>query len=205
MSQGRKGGSMIQTGKAILMAAALAGLAGCVSLGGAKPPDSLLTLTPNMRAPAGSGSSGNAAGALAIVEPDAPAKLDVVRVPVQVDDANVAYLKDAVWVDRPARLFRTLLAETIRTRSDRLVIDSDDPALPADTQLRGTLREFGYDARTSSVVVRFDAVRSSHGKGIEAKRFESMVSGIPADAVFVGDALNQAANDVAGQVADWVG
>lgn len=204
MSGSGRGGTMIHRGKTILAAAALALLAGCVSLGGAEPPDSLLTLTPTTRAPAGSGSSGKADSALAIVELDAPAKLDLVRVPVQVDDANVAYLKDAVWVDRPARLFRSLLAETIRTRSDRLVIDSDDPALPADTQLRGTLRDFGYDARTSAVVVRFDAVRSSAGKGVETMRFESVVPGVPAEAAFVGEALNQAANDVAGQVADWV-
>ena len=205
MSLSGRGGTMIHVGRAILASASLAMLAGCVSLGGTEPPDSLLTLTPTTQAPAGSGASGKADRALAIVEPDAPAKLDVVRVPVQVDDANVAYLKDAVWVDRPARLFRSLLAETIRTRSDRLVIDSDDPALPADTQLRGTLRDFGYDARTSSVVVRFDAVRSSGDRDIETKRFESVVPGVPAEAVFVGDALNQAANDVAGQVADWVG
>ena len=132
-------------------------------------------------------------------------RLDVVRVPVQVDDANIAYLKDAVWVDKPARLFRGLLAETIRTRSNRVVIDSDDPALAAQSQLRGVLRDFGYDARTSSVVVRFDAIRETEGEGIETRRFESVIPGVAADVASVGPALNQAANDVAGQVAEWVG
>ena len=184
--------------------AALAALAGCISFG-AEPPDSLLALTPTAEAPAGSGATGSAEGALAILVPDAPARLDVVRVPVQVDEANIAYLQNAVWVDKPARLFRTLLAETIRTRTGRVVIDSDDPALTPETQLRGVLRDFGYDARTSSVVVRFDAIRDTAGGGIVTRRFESVIPGIAPDVAAVGPALNQAANDVAGQVAEWIG
>lgn len=183
--------------------AALAALAGCVSFG-KEPPESLLTLTPTAEAPAGAVITGNAQGALAILVPDAPARLDVVRVPVQVDDANIAYLQDAVWVDKPARLFRGLLAETIRTRSNRVVIDSDDPALSPETQLRGFLRDFGYDARTSSVVVRFDAIRETES-GIETRRFESVIPDVAPEAGPVGEALNRAANDVAGQVAEWVG
>lgn len=184
--------------------AGLAMLAGCISFG-KEPPESLLALTPTAEAPAGSVTTGSAEGALAILVPDAPARLDVVRVPVQVDDANIAYLKDAVWVDKPARLFRGLLAETIRTRSNRVVIDSDDPALTARTQLRGVLRDFGYDARTSSVVVRFDAIRETERDGIVTRRFESVIPGVTPEAGPVGEALNRAANDVAGQVAEWVG
>ena len=196
---------MIHTARTVLAAGALAALAGCVSLGGTKPPASLITLSPVLQSPAGSGASGNAERTLAILEPEAPARLDVVRVPVQVDDTSVAYLQDAMWVDKPARLFRALLAETIRTRTGRVVIDSDDPALVANARLRGTLRDFGYDARSSSAVVRFDAVRElGHGE-IETRRFESVVSGIPAMPAPVGDALNQAANEVAAQVADWLG
>lgn len=191
--------------RALLVAGLPIVLAGCVSLGGGKPPESLLTLTPTTEAPAGTSVSGNAAGALAVIEPDAPASIDVVRVPVQVDDANLAYLADAVWVDKPARLFRRLLAETIRARSGRVVIDSDDPALVAHNRLRGTLRRFGYDAQSGSVVVQFDAVRDLNDSEIETRRFESVVPGVPAKATFVGKALNDAANDVAGQVADWVG
>jgi len=201
----RQGNAMRATAFRIFPAlAAIAALAGCVSFG-KEPPESLLTLTPMAEAPAGSSTTGNVAGAIAVLVPDAPARLDVVRVPVQVDDANIAYLKDAVWVDKPARLFRGLLAETIRTRSNRVVIDSDDPALAAQSQLRGVLRDFGYDARTSSVVVRFDAIRETEGEGIETRRFESVIPGVAADVASVGPALNQAANDVAGQVAEWVG
>lgn|GEM_PF-96421 len=193
-----------QASSALMAMAFSAVLAGCVSFGGEDPPPSLLTLTPSALAPAGPGPDGAISGALAIAEPDAPARLSLVRVPVQVDDANIAYLKDAVWVEKPARLFRSLLAETIRTKSNRIVIDSDGSTAQPVDQLRGVLREFGYDARSQSVIVRFDAIRSGAGTQAQTRRFESVIPGVKAEAVFVGQALNRAANDVAAQVADWV-
>ncbi len=181
-----------------------AALAGCVSFG-AEPPPSLLTLTPTSVAPAGSGATGSIASAIAIAEPDAPAKIALTRVPVQVDDANIAYLKEAFWVEKPSRLFRRLLGETIRQRSSRIVVDDDEASVVPGDLLRGTLREFGYDARSQSVIVRFDAIRTSGDGQVRTRRFESVVPGVQAEAGPVGFALNQAANDVAGQVADWVG
>lgn len=188
---------------AVLAPLALA-LGGCLSFG-AEPPESLLTLTPAATAPAGSGASGSAESALALVDFQAPAALDVTRVPVQVTDTEIAYLKDAVWVEKPARLFTKLVAETIRARSGRLVIDGDDPGVLAENRLQGTLREFGYDARTGEVVVVFDAVRNGEGSSVTTRRFEARVPGVAAEAAAVGPALNQAANEVAGQVAAWVG
>lgn len=185
------------------LAPALA-LAGCVSFGPDVPP-SLLTLTSNAVAPAGVGASGNAETALVLTEFEAPARLDVNRVPVQVTDSEIAYLKEAVWVERPARLFRRLLAETIRTRSGRVVIDGDDPGVLADTRITGVLREFGYDAATGSVVATFDAVRKGEGTAVTTRRFQAVVPGVPAEAAPVGAALNQAANDLALQVAEWIG
>lgn len=177
-------------------------LAGCVSLG-AEPPDSLLNLTPEMLAPAGSGQAGTRAEALAVHEPHVPAEIDVLRVSVRVNDTELAYLKDAVWVEKPARLFRRLVAETVRVRTGQLVIDGDDPSLFAENHLRGTLREFGYDAATSSVVVRFDAIKQTDGGPVETKRFEAVEADIVAKAGPVGLALNRASNEVARQVADW--
>jgi len=194
---------MIRTKILACLATALA-LTGCISFGPDVPP-SLLTLTATATAPAGAGASGNASTALVLSEFEVPARLDVTRVPVQVTDTEIAYLKDAVWVEKPARLFRRLLAEAIRTRSDRVVIDGDDPGVLANSRLGGTLREFGYDVATSSVVVSFDAVRTGEGTAVTTRRFEAMVPGVPAEAGPVGVALNQAANDVAGQVAAWVG
>ncbi|MBX7492267.1 ABC-type transport auxiliary lipoprotein family protein [Qipengyuania sp. 1NDW9] len=193
---------MIDHRKLAVLAPALL-LAGCLSFG-SEPPDSLLTLTPSATAPAGTGGSSASGSAIALVEFQAPAAIDVTRVPVQVSDTEIAYLKEAVWVEKPARLFRRLIAETIRTRSNRVVVDGDDPGALASNRLTGTLRQFGYDARTGSVVVVFDAVRPGEGSAVETRRFEATVPGVAADVRSVGPALNSAANDVAGQVADWV-
>ena len=179
-------------------------LGGCLSFG-AEPPPSLLTLTPAATAPVGASASGNPTTAITLVEFEAPAAVDVTRVPVQVNDSEIAYLKDAVWVEKPARLFRRLIAETIRTRSGgRVVIDGDDPGVSAVNRLQGTVRRFGYDAATSSVIVTFDAVRAGDGANVQTRRFEASVPGVTPDDASVGPALNQAANEVAVQVADWV-
>lgn len=179
-------------------------LGGCLSFG-AEPPPSLLTLTPAATAPVGASASGNPTTAITLVEFEAPAAVDVTRVPVQVNDSEIAYLKDAVWVEKPARLFRRLIAETIRTRSGgRVVIDGDDPGVSAVNRLQGTVRRFGYDAATSSVIVTFDAVRAGNGANVQTRRFEASVPGVTPDVASVGPALNQAANEVAVQVADWV-
>lgn len=187
---------------AILAPALLLG--GCLSFG-SEPPESLLTLTPTATAPAGTGGSSTSGTAITLTEFEAPAALNVTRVPVQVSDTELAYLKDAVWVEKPARLFRRLIAETIRTRSNRVVVDGDDPGALAENRLSGTLRQFGYDVRSGSVVVVFDAVKPGEGSAVETRRFEASVSGVPADVRSVGPALNRAANDVAGQVAEWIG
>lgn len=178
-------------------------LAGCLSLG-SEPPPSLLTLSADATAPGGGVVQGNVASAIAVLEPGAPQSINLTRVPVQVNDAEIAYLQDAVWVEKPARLFQRLLAETIRARTGRLVIDAETASLGAATRLQGSLGAFGYDARTSSVVVRYDAVRTGAGDSVETRRFEAVVPGVPAEATPVGRALNEAANRVAGEVAAWV-
>ncbi|MFW2351352.1 ABC-type transport auxiliary lipoprotein family protein [Qipengyuania sp.] len=194
---------MTRTIKLAALAPALL-LGGCLSLGG-EAPDSLLTLTPATTAPAGTGASGAQSSALVLSEFEVPKALDVTRVPVQVTDTELAYLKDAVWVERPARLFRRLIAETVRARSNRVVIDGDDPGALASDRLQGTLRAFGYDARSREAVVTFDAVRNSADSAVVTRRFEARVPVAAPETGFVGPALNQAANDVAGQVADWLG
>lgn len=139
-----------------------------------------------------------------IFELETPAKLNISRVPVQVDATEIAYLKDAVWVEKPSRLFRSLMAETIRARTSSFVIDGDDPGMKADGNLRGVIREFGYDARNGSAIVRFDAVWTVGDGTTYTQRFESVQPGVIAEAGPVAEALNTAANDVAGQVTDWI-
>ena len=178
-------------------------LSGCLSLGD-KPPPTLLTLTPAMPIPAGTVTSGDPRSAIMVMEPETDQRLAVVRVPVQIDDTNVAYIKGAAWVERPARLFRALLAETLRGKTNSLVLEDTQAAASVGVRLSGRLIDLGYDARTSSVVVRYEAIRSGPAGAVVTKRFESVVPGIAAKPEFIGPALNRAANDVAGQVAAWV-
>lgn len=185
----------------LIAAACVASLSGCVSLG-PKVPETLLSLTPTAAPAVGSGTSGTIGNALVVMEPAAEARLSVTRVPVQIDDANVAYLKKTMWIERPSRLFQRLLAETIRARGSRLVIEGEPGA--SRQHLSGRLLDMGYDARSRMAVVRLDAIKEAGGK-IETKRFESSVPVAEAEAQYVGPALNEAANVVAKQVADWVG
>ena len=178
-------------------------LAGCISFG-AKAPATLFDLTPDAVAAPGSGTSGTLDSAILMLEPEAEQRLDVTRVPVQIDDANVAYVKDAMWVERPAKLFQRLVAETLRAKGTRLVLDAD-PGAGNTLRLGGRLLDMGYDARTSEAVVRFDAVRTQPGGRIDTRRFEARVGGIESKPAQLGPALDQAANQVAAQVAEWVG
>lgn len=190
--------------RAVPVALALA-LSGCVSLGGGKVPDTLVTLTPTTVAPAGAVMSGKADSAIIVLDPETDRRLNVQRIAVQVDDANVAYLKKALWVERPARLFRAVLAETIRAKGARLVFEDADTTATGRTRLAGRLLDIGYDARTRAAVVRYDAILAAPGGMVLTKRFEARVDTVGADPKEVGPALNQAANEVAKQVADWVG
>lgn len=179
-------------------------LSGCVSFG-EDPPAQLLTLTAATTAPVGTATNGPKGALLAVMEPTAPRALDVNRVPVQVDASSIAYLQDAVWVDKPTRLFQMVLAETIRSNGKRLVVDLSDLQYSASTSLSGQLLAMGYDAGRSGVLVRYDAIVTEANGTVRARRFEHFVGGVPAEAAAVGAALNEASNAVAGDVAAWVG
>ncbi|MEM6858109.1 MAG: ABC-type transport auxiliary lipoprotein family protein [Pseudomonadota bacterium] len=190
-----------------------AGLSSCVSLG-VEVPETLLTLTPTTTAPVGASAEAGGeqmAEAIAVLTPEVPAKLDVLRVPVNVSDTEVAYVQEAFWVEKPARLFRRVLGESLRAQAGvtlgeaaPLVLDSDDTPLRAGTFLRGTLSELSYDAETGSVVVRYDAIRSDAKGSAVTRRFEAREDGIEADVEAIGPALNRAANTVADEVAQWM-
>lgn len=189
---------------ALPLALALA-LSGCISFGGGKAPPTLINLTPEAAAPAGATVSGRAEDALVVLDPETDRRLAVQRVAVSVDPANVAYLKNAAWVERPSRLFGALLAETIRAKGSRLVFSDGDAAASGRNRLSGRLLDIGYDGPSQAVVVRYDAVLAGPGGAISTKRFEARVPGVRAKPEEVGPALGKAANDVARQVADWVG
>jgi len=195
---------MTMKARAMGAAAALLALAGCISLG-AKVPEQLLNLTATSTAPAGASASGTSATALTVLDIHAPQELDVTRVPVRINGSSLAYLKDAQWVEKPSRLFERLLSDTIRAKGTRLVVSGTDLEYAAATKLSGTLSAMDFDPARGAVVVRFDAVMQTGERQIRTKRFEGVVSGVAAEPGPVGEALNRAANDVAGQVADWVG
>lgn len=186
-----------------VLLAALLSLGGCVSFGG-DTPDRLITLTADDQAAVGATASGEVGKAIVVLDPEADRRIDVERVLVQVDPATVAYLKDATWVERPARQFRRLLAETIRAKANRVVVEGSDYEVTGTPIVSGRLTQMGYEAQSQSVVVRFDAQILQEGGVVRTRRFESEVAGVKADAAAVAPALNRAANDVAKQVADWL-
>lgn len=184
---------------------ALSLLSGCISFG-SKPPPQLLTLQP--AAPIATGATQSSAGTrtITIGVPAVPQELAAARVPVHQGGTAIAYVKDAIWVEPPSRLFARLLADTVTTRTGRVVLSSRQSQMDPGAQLTGELRMFGVDEATGEAVVTFDATLVRGEAAVfEKQRFEARVPVSPIEAAPVGAALNQAANQVAAQVADWVG
>lgn len=178
-------------------------LGACVSFGG-KAPASMLVLTADNVMSAGTARTATAADALVIQTPEVPRKLDTNRVPVQIDASSIAYLKDAFWADKPARLMQLLLVETVSAKSGNLVLNEVDAGGKATRILSGSLLEFGIDAATNEAVVVYDAVKIIRGNATEKRRFESRRPVAAVEPAPTGAALNAAANDVAAQVAAWI-
>jgi cholesterol transport system auxiliary component len=186
-----------------LLIAALAA-SGCVRLG-SKPPERLLGITASVRVQPGTVFATNPADALFVEQPIVSRALATQRVAVRVDATSFAYVRNALWVDAPARQFQTLLSETIAARANRLVLDpAQYPATPART-LHGELIDFTIDAAHKQAIVTFDAsLIGPDGKALHRQRFAATAPVHAIDAASVAAPLNAAANDVAGQVADWV-
>jgi len=179
-------------------------LAGCISLG-PKTPTELLRLTPAQTAPADTGEAVAAGRAVTVAYPLAPMELAAVRVPVRSGPTTLAYVKDVTWADTPAHLFRDLLAETIRARTDRPVLDPRDYHLAPGLRLTGRIQQFGLDGDTMQVTMVYDATLERAGGGIATRRFTASAPASAATSAGVSPALNTVANQVAQQVADWLG
>ncbi|MFA5967902.1 MAG: ABC-type transport auxiliary lipoprotein family protein [Sphingomonas sp.] len=180
-------------------------LAGCISLA-AKPPASLMTLTATAIPAAGQTVSSANAPTIAISVPVTPAAIATQRVPVQTSATAFAYVKDALWSEPPARLFTRLLSDTVATKTGRVVL-SDTQALGSHgAMLSGQLSSFGVDEAAGNVVVIYEAtLRRGPDHVYEKRRFEARSRLPRIDADTVGPALNRAANQVASDVAEWVG
>ena len=184
-------------------AAALAlGLAGCF---GGKAPKNLITLSSTAPDPGPITRSANAGEAVTIEAPVVAKEIRTTRVAAQSGTTTVAYIKDLTLVDTPDKLFKDLVAETVLRTTNRVVLDQRQSNLDPGLVVTGRLTNFGYEAGAGSVLVRYDAaLAASGGTRVETRRFEARV---PADgtAATVGPALNAAANQVAADVAKWIG
>jgi cholesterol transport system auxiliary component len=173
---------------------------------GAKPPPSLLTISSVAVVPVGAGQNSASAPSLSIQIPAVPQALATARVPVQTSDVDVQYLKDAQWVEPPQRLFARLISDTVTAKTGRVVLSPAQSFADPGAQLGGELRNFGVDGRTREAVVTFDgALQREAGKAVAKRRFEARVPVAEITPAAAAVALNQAANQVAGEVADWVG
>ncbi len=172
---------------------------------GPKTPPVLMRLTPDQARPAGASQTASAAQTMTVVPPAIPQELRTARVPVRSGGTQVAYLKNAQWVENPDALFARLVGETISARSGRVVLDPRQFTLDPGTRLTGTLQSFGIDADTSEAVVIYDGVLARGADAVESRRFEARVPITAIDAASAGPALNQAANRVAAEVAAWIG
>lgn len=179
-------------------------LAGCIRFG-AEPPPALLTLAPAAPIAAGATQSSAQARSITVQVPVVPQELAVTRVPVQSSATSIAYVKEAQWVEPPARLFARLLSDTLTSRANMVVLSTRQGFADPGAQLTGELREFGIDAGRTEAVVVYDATLQRAGStAFEKRRFEARAPVATIDANSVGPAINQAANTVATAVADWV-
>ena len=191
--------------KLLLASALMLPLAGCISFG-AKPPPSLLNLTASATVPVGDTQRAPGAPTIVINAPAVPQELATLRVPVRANPTSIAYLKDAQWVEPVNRLFARMLGDTITARTGRVVVGNRQFGAEPGAVVNGDLRNFGVDAASGDVVVTYDvALTRGTGNALEKRRFEARVPAGTVEASAVGVALNQAANQVAGEVADWVG
>ena len=184
-----------------LSACSLSGLLG----GGGKAPPTLQTLTPEAPDPGAIQRTVNAGQAVTVSTPTIGKELRTTRVPVQLGPTDIQYVTNLEWVDTPDKLFQSLLEETIRRTTSRVVLDSRQATLDPGLVITGQLQRFGYDASTGQAMVVYDASLSTEGGSrVENRRF---VATEPADGTgaSVGAALNRAANAVALDVAKWVG
>jgi cholesterol transport system auxiliary component len=193
--------ALMRSATAVTLAACLAG---CSLMGGGKAPPYLFTLTPEA-APAATVRSAAVGQTVTIRTPVIAKELRTVRVPVQVSPTVIQYVSNFQWVDTPDKLFQRLVEETVRRTTSRVVLDPDQSALDPGLVVTGQLNRFGYDAQQGMVVVQYDAsLATQGGTHVETRRFETS---LPADgtSTTIAPALNQAANQVATQVAQWIG
>lgn len=195
-------------GPALLAALALTACGPLVQIGGNTPaPASLLTLSATA-VPQPYAGPAQPGATIAVETPAVPAILQTLRLPVATSATEVSYLVGATWSEQPNRQFQRLLADTL-TANGLAVIDMRQSSVAPARTLTGTLREFGLDVRDPAnpmVRVRYDAQIAgprSPQANVSLRRFEASVAAPDQRPTSVAAALNQAANQVATEVAAW--
>ena len=190
--------------KLLFIAPAVLALSAC--FGGGAPPQ-LLTLTSAEVRPAAMSRTAGPGEAITVAAPSLPQALRTNRIPVYVSETTIQYLTKAAWVENPGALFARVLGETIAARTGRVVLDPTQYSHDPGTRISGTLVKFGLDPAAMQVVIVYDAAMARGGPtgGVVTNRFEARLPVAEATPAAVAPALNQAANQLAGEVAAWVG
>lgn len=191
----------------LLLATLLASCGPLVQIGGNSPrPDALYTLSATSPAAVPAGQVPvDMANAVTVQVPTVPGALQTLRIPVTVSDTVVQYVTAGQWAEQPNRLFQRLISDTL-VHGGIAVVDLRASGVSAKRVLSGQLVAFGVDSRTAAPVVRvrFDATLATPA-GLRQRRFEREAPLAAVESGQVAAALNQAANEVAVDVAAWVG
>lgn len=190
--------------KSLILFPAIVLLAGCISFG-PKAPKALLTLTATSPVPANAVRTATATNTILVLTPTAPVAIATARIPVYDGASNLSYVKDAAWNEAPARAMQRLISETVTARTAKIVLDPRQFSAGAAMKLSGQLQRFGIEPGSMQVVAVFDAQLSRSADAIETRRFEVRAPLTAIDGPNAGAALNRAANDLATQIAAWVG
>ncbi len=185
-----------------VLGAALA-LGGCISFG-PKAPKTLLTMTTSATVPVNAVRTATASNTLLILTPTATAAVATTRIPVYDGSSTLAYVADGAWNELPTRALQRVLSETVTAKTSKIVLDPRQFGASPAMRLSGQLQRFGIEPAQMTAVIVFDAQLSREADRVETRRFEARAPLGAITGVESGVALNRAANDLAGQVADWV-
>jgi cholesterol transport system auxiliary component len=140
---------------------------------------------------------------------ESAAELANTRIAVRVGAQEVRYVTGGLWTDRPTRLLRAVLADTLRQRSTGLVLSAAQADIAPAYRLAGRLIAFQAEA-PNGVVTHMKIsteqllIMAKTGTVLASRRFEAREasrSDRPAD---LAEAANAAANIIAAQTTDWV-
>ncbi len=191
------------TGGAMAMAAL--SLSGCLSLG-AKPPPSLIRLTAAERPGADAGQPIAAGRTVTVMIPHGPVEFSLPRIAVRSAGSRLSYIKNAAFADQPYRLIAGVFGEVIQARTGRPTLDGRNYHIAPGIRIVTQIDDFSIDTDRRQANLVVDVIRqAADGKTVTTRRFEghAPVAAITSDGV--APALDQAVNQVAAAIADWIG